>query len=68
MQSVRNVRGLASMRKQLLLLLIAASPLWSGFFVSRLGSAFVIPSRSMEITLEVGERERKACEREACER
>ena len=39
----------------LLLMVIGASPLWGGYFVSRLGSGYVIPSRSMESTLSVGD-------------
>ena len=39
----------------LLLMVIGASPLWGGYFVSRLGSGYVIPSRSMEATLSVGD-------------
>ena len=31
------------------------SPLWGGFLLSQLGSAYVIPSRSMEATLRVGD-------------
>ena len=39
----------------LLLVLLGASPLWGGFLVTRLGSAYAIPSRSMEATLRVGD-------------
>ena len=39
----------------LLLIVIGASPLWGGYLVSRLGSGYVIPSRSMESTLSVGD-------------
>ena len=42
---------------RLLLLFVAVglSPLWGGFLLSQLGSAYVIPSRSMEATLSVGD-------------
>ena len=39
----------------LLLVVIGASPLWGGYLVTRLGSGYVIPSRSMESTLSVGD-------------
>ena len=39
----------------LLLMVIGASPLWGGYLVTRLGSGYVIPSRSMESTLLVGD-------------
>ena len=39
----------------LLLVVIGASPLWGGYLVTRLGSGYVIPSRSMESTLNVGD-------------
>ena len=38
-------------RSLLLFIILGASPLWGGFFLSQLGSAYVIPSRSMEGTL-----------------
>ena len=37
------------------LVVLASSPLWGGFLVSQLGSAYAIPSRSMEATLNVGD-------------
>lgn len=39
----------------LLLVVLASSPLWGGFLVSQLASAYAIPSRSMEATLRVGD-------------
>ena len=47
----------ARYRSRLLLLfvVVGASPLWGGFLLSQLGSAYVIPSRSMEATLSVGD-------------
>lgn len=42
-------------RLLLLFVVVGLSPLWGGFLVSQLGSAFVIPSRSMEATLSVGD-------------
>jgi len=42
-------------RGLLLFLLIGASPLWVGFIASQFVSAFAIPSRSMEATLQVGD-------------
>ena len=39
----------------LLLVILGASPLWGGYLVTRLGSGYVIPSRSMEATLNVGD-------------
>ena len=44
-----------STRVLLLFLLIGASPLWGGAALSQLGSAYAIPSRSMEATLRVGD-------------
>ena len=36
-------------------MLVGSSPLWGGFLLSQLGSAYAIPSRSMEATLRVGD-------------
>ena len=44
-----------SSRPVVLALLLATSPLWGGFLLSQLGSAYAIPSRSMEYTLKVGD-------------
>ena len=45
----------SNLPRLLLFLLIGASPLWAGYLLSQLGSAYVIPSRSMEGTLRVGD-------------
>ena len=42
-------------RLLLLFVVVGLSPLWGGFLLSQLGSAYVIPSRSMEATLRVGD-------------
>lgn len=42
-------------RRLLLFVVVGAFPLWGGFLLSQLGSAYVIPSRSMEATLSVGD-------------
>ena len=42
-------------RLLLLFVFLGFSPLWGGFLLSQLGSAYVIPSRSMEATLRVGD-------------
>jgi len=42
-------------RLLLFFVVVGLSPLWGGFLLSQLGSAYVIPSRSMEATLRVGD-------------